>query len=1221
MAEFHRLAQEARFVYNPPMQVQYRYDELKRVAPISAESQAGGSKKKKTEPTSKPKETETEKKKQILVAENDELALYVKLVGLKRMTRFNVQDLLYHFEIEKKVPDENVTLTGFAQVLEKGLGKAVSLIQELYEGSKEDYVQMFVVFQDYGKSKKGEGKNSEPLFTFNSGHYLLWQEASKISASIWAKLSTYFQSNKNFEIDQGFYFSITVVHSSHASARQKNPVRYKAPLSVGGNADSSSSGDEWSDYSESSESESDDESLRRSESSDDETEGEESVSEKSENEESSDDPDWNSGDTDNNQKGQHEKRVLRPRNTSPRRSVNNPRNEEMSESYISSDDAEISSEQEEEEEEMSPLLKNFNLNVASSNYFEVPKSISKRKWCLPATLLYAKARVQKNLFDKLERKLKKMGTLSTREQKQYNDLLTCPYKTLFRKLNKFNGARQSYSSKILMHETKKLLVSLNLQERKSFDVYTDGTQIADYLQVQFYLYDKMGKKKIYEYPEKRDLSRPSVLLFYESSKNGSIGHVGLILAKSFFNGHFQCPFCDKNVGYRQTSHYCENTCFACKGFKISPDQSVHLSNEGERGFCETENSESQAKQAYASCIKCQVYCFSLSCLKKHQKSSACQAGFYCQNCRRYQRKSKTVKTRKEFMAQHNCDEYVCRLCYETYNINDPESHLCRVKNVASQEGYPNLAFFDIETLAPESNPDNCEECILREIRYVTKHKLTAANRYELDKQVEENGHCLSRLRCPQHKKKERSRKYHEVNALSVYFEENKRGQFARAGFFDPHLNLPQDCEVEKNVYSENYFLPSMEKVTEIDRRVLRQKGQFRGKTSEENDDCDSIRGEDDESTDREEQVDYGLNNWESLDAPVIEKIQRKQGTYRRTKDELPFEENLEKVKKLAVVEKFLLFILREQFRNYTFFSFNGQAFDHQYIVEAAYNLGLCPEIICRGQKILSLSFARFNIRFLDFMLYKSGSLSCLAKQAKIKEEKLDFPFKFNQRKNYDYEGPIPENSNFEKSLESKEQRRVRNVKLNSARKKDTVWNFKTEISKYVHLDVLLLLKLAIRFLKECFQFQELCSTLYPDTNRKMSPQAPYLHPYGNPFCTLSGYVYGSWKHFCLEEANLFIVHDEKGEKTINTSQKEHEWIAFVQHELGKDTRVESAFTSPRPPTFGNIRPDFYIEKSSTVGEFKGCRVHGNVASCQNKLRVYISIYCFYRTFRCSGIPM
>ena len=159
-----------------------------------------------------------------------------------------------------------------------------------------------------------------------------------------------------------------------------------------------------------------------------------------------------------------------------------------------------------------------------------------------------------------------------------------------KKLNKFNGKRETYSTKILLKETKALLQSLNLDMKRNFDLYEDGPVLADFLNLQIYVYEKKGNKKIYQYPQDRDLGRPTVLLYYEPGKSSSsMGHIGLILAKSFFNGHFQCPYCNKNVGYREKLHYCQNTCYACKGFKVSTNEPVHVNNVSERGLCVTEN--------------------------------------------------------------------------------------------------------------------------------------------------------------------------------------------------------------------------------------------------------------------------------------------------------------------------------------------------------------------------------------------------------------------------------------------------------------------------------------------------------------------------------------------------------------------------------------------------------------------------------------------------------
>ena len=86
-----------------------------------------------------------------------------------------------------------------------------------------------------------------------------------------------------------------------------------------------------------------------------------------------------------------------------------------------------------------------------------------------------------------------------------------------------------------------------------------------------------------------------------------------------------------------------------------------------------------------------------------------------------------MKTLSAFLVNHKCDEYKCQLCYETYNINDEDKHLCKLKSSKNQELYPNLAFFDIETLVPTSNPENCECCIEKEIAYVKEHFLTSGH--------------------------------------------------------------------------------------------------------------------------------------------------------------------------------------------------------------------------------------------------------------------------------------------------------------------------------------------------------------------------------------------------------------------------------------------------------------------------------------------------------------
>ena len=230
----------------------------------------------------------------IVVAENNELKLFVKLDALKRMTKFNVQDLLYKFDFEKKKPDEDITVLSVTDILEKGLAKTLEIIQNIYSDQKEDLLQLFVVFQDYGQGKESSDPASDPstIFTFNSGRYDLWQDATKMSKHIWAKLSTYFQSNKEFSIERGFYFSMTNLHAHHTALHKQKPYKYRPSIVVGSN----------------------------------------------------------------------------PQNKS--------------------------------------ILANYGLGISNQNYFEVPKIFSRQKMCLPATLIYAKARNQKRTFEILNRKHK-----------------------------------------------------------------------------------------------------------------------------------------------------------------------------------------------------------------------------------------------------------------------------------------------------------------------------------------------------------------------------------------------------------------------------------------------------------------------------------------------------------------------------------------------------------------------------------------------------------------------------------------------------------------------------------------------------------------------------------------------------------------------------------------------------------------------------------------------
>ena len=1010
------------------------------------------------------------------------------------------------------------------------------------------------------------------------------------------------------------------------------------------------------------------------------------------------------------------------------------------------------------------FLTDYGLTKTGRSTYEPPNELD--NMCLPVSILYGYCHALHSSYRKLINKKKKIQTLPLDEQNALDELTASTYRKLYDKIqrtiydiedekqNAREKTKRVYALKQLKTALKHLLQQTNLQSCATFDYQKEGAIIADYLKVQFYVYSRIGNKLVYKYPHERDISRPTIMLYYQQYPNKVIGHISLILCKSFFDHKFYCPYCNKSVLHRQKRHWCANSCRACRGYMRNDGETKIFFSETSLHICDRRTD--QQKESI-KCPKCGSTCYGRKCLEAHAESSACSTGFVCDICNIRARKTKIIDTFEKFKKEHKCFQVMCKLCWTLYD--EREEHYCFLRSIKRQEYYPNLAFFDTETVALDESPAGCKDCVEKEIAYLSKNKIMHLSTKAIQSRCEKDN-SFSEIRCKKHLTSQVLRDYHRVNALSFYYEDKKPGHFNRIAMYSPELNMPDDCVVEENVLISEYTVTNL-KHDQLDFKVQRsRKGGFgrkskkkkhvinetesdesgesdvenSGQTSNngndddeeeeevddfeddeieyidtddedekeqertaedltvssgteeeegeeeresdrdfiddesvgdinsnsEYDDDDDDADDDDEKEEEEEQEqeqeqeqeeeeeeeeicdddddDDEDSNRETRQGKTRKKqnqVQTKQKqatktlkqikknvTHKKQKQVQTKQKQATKTlkqikknvttktpklnlitstsdKKQTPVQKFLMFILQERFRNYVIFSHNGQSFDHQLIVEEAYNIGLTPTILTNGQKVLTIVFTEYNIRFLDFMLYKVGSLASLAARENIPQQKIDFPFGFNRPQNYEYSGPLPDNKHFEKAFETEEKRNKRNALLNQKRASGETWTFKTELKKYVHSDVHILTLLATKFAKECFNFQKLCSKEFLKDDRDIkcykSHPKPYLHPYGSQFLTISGYTFGTYRFFQLKKYPLYVIPDEKGSGRINTSKKEGEWVQWIQHEHPNEV-IESFHTSNKAPAVKETRPDLLIRNLDTVGHFRGCVIHGHFNS-------------------------
>ena len=384
-----------------------------------------------------------------LVAYNDASGLAFVLIKkeLKRHYKFSIQDILYEYEISI-LHRNKLTPSILENTLNQALANTIKLLQTGYKKQEHEYSQFFVVMKDHADvQKRSNGQlSNQQVHVYNSGHYYLFQDAQKVANEILIQISAYFQSNKEFELDKGFYLSFTVVHATHEKHRQSKTT-YVAPKKVGSKPG---------------------------------------------------------------------------------------------------------------------IMNRFNLKSNRKNFLEFPPLFQNKNLCLPAALLYAKMRAHYYQYLYYCELAKTDDSISTLFLEELN---TNIYKICFLKVNNLHGKNSQYCQSVFDNLITNFLEKIGLNHNNGFDYTVDGHLMADFLHVQYYVYSRIGNRKIYQYPQERDVSRPPVFLYYEDYNNQPMGHINLILKLTFFNHFYYCPFCNKRVLHNQALHYCNNACKACRFYK------------------------------------------------------------------------------------------------------------------------------------------------------------------------------------------------------------------------------------------------------------------------------------------------------------------------------------------------------------------------------------------------------------------------------------------------------------------------------------------------------------------------------------------------------------------------------------------------------------------------------------------------------------------------------
>ena len=284
-------------------------------------------------------------------------------------------------------------------------------------------------------------------------------------------------------------------------------------------------------------------------------------------------------------------------------------------------------------------------------------------------------------------------------------------------------------------------------------------------------------------------------------------------------------------------------------------------------------------------------------------------------------------------------------------------------------------------------------------------------------------------------------------------------------------------------------------------------------------------------------------------------------------------------------------LFHENHKGATVFAHNMKGYDGYFLIEYLISQSIQPEnIIYNGSKIMSMTINRgLNIRVLDSLNFLPMKLALLPKAFGLVELKKGwFPHYFNRKGNENYVGPYPPPNDYgidHMSTSGREEF----LKWYDGHK-DSVFDFKREITEYCQSDVTILRE-------ACMKFRQLMWTCTTDDTEELEENGrPRKMTNGvDPFkyTTIASVCMAVYKTKFYKEKHRAVVKVKATEqqKEIDATFQNAEWSYKVNdvwvdhHTLNEDYEILSTqFVSSaiaQVPTHGYTHIDNY-SKSSIV---------------------------------------
>jgi G:T-mismatch repair DNA endonuclease (very short patch repair protein) len=279
---------------------------------------------------------------------------------------------------------------------------------------------------------------------------------------------------------------------------------------------------------------------------------------------------------------------------------------------------------------------------------------------------------------------------------------------------------------------------------------------------------------------------------------------------------------------------------------------------------------------------------------------------------------------------------------------------------------------------------------------------------------------------------------------------------------------------------------------------------------------------------------------------------------------------LQTVKGLNPVASFTRHLLemRKKFKKVVVIAHNGQAFDHQFILNYIMTeTDLTPELIMRGTKIIMMEVG--NIKFIDSLNYFPMPLKSLPKAFGLGDDfkKGYFPHLFNTKANENYVGPLPAIEYYSPDT-MKEGDRNKFLEWYEEHKND-VFDMQKDLVDYCVSDVLILTKACLEFRKQLITTTNVCpfteaTTIASACNKVF--RRNFLKPNTIGIIPKNGY---RWR-------------DQQSKIAI-------EWLLWEEKQRGINI-LHAA--KEQEATLHGVKVDGYCSETNQIFEFQGCYYHG-----------------------------